>query len=204
MTPDIDLIARLGLGLIFAGAAVIGFPHRLRADRAGGKVSIRGDPAWFWRFMLIAAPALLLACIIFLINPRWMDWSAVPLPPWLRLAGLILALPGLGLFKWMFVHLGHNVTSTSVPRSNATLVTTGPYRWVRHPMYTSAHMLYLAVSLLTANWFIAACAAAGFALLAARTRIEEQRLIEQFGDAYRDYMRATGRFLPRLRRKGTG
>jgi protein-S-isoprenylcysteine O-methyltransferase Ste14 len=90
------------------------------------------------------------------------------------------------------------VTSTSMPRSQASLVTTGPYRWIRHPMYSAALILVMAASLLTANLVVVIGGLAMFALLAARSRIEEQRLIAKFGEAYRGYQGRTGRFLPRL------
>ena len=83
------------------------------------------------------------------------------------------------------------------PREQATLVTTGPYRWIRHPMYTAALTLGVAATLITANAVMAIGGLGMFALLAARSRTEERRLIEKFGDAYRDYQRRTGRFLPR-------
>ena len=54
MAPNPETGCRIALGLIFLGAAAIGIPHRLRADRAGGRVSLRVDPAWFWIFIVVA------------------------------------------------------------------------------------------------------------------------------------------------------
>jgi protein-S-isoprenylcysteine O-methyltransferase Ste14 len=87
-----------------------------------------------------------------------------------------------------------------MPRAQATLVTTGPYRWIRHPMYSAALLLLVATALLTANVIIAFGGLGMFALLAARSRVEEQRLVDKFGDAYRNYQRTTGRFVPRFAR----
>jgi protein-S-isoprenylcysteine O-methyltransferase Ste14 len=84
-----------------------------------------------------------------------------------------------------------------MPRTNATLVTSGPYRWMRHPMYTAALVLVIATTFLTASAIVGIGGVVMFALLAARSRIEERRLVEKFGDAYRDYQKRTGRFLPR-------
>lgn len=189
------------LGVIFIGAASIGVPHRLRADRTGGRVSIQVDPAWFWILMSVIGPTVALACLAFLIQPRWVDFASVEVPTWLRLAGAPFGLVGLALFGWMFHHLGLNVTSTSMPRANATLVTTGPYRLMRHPMYTAALILLIAVSLLTANAMVALGGVGMFGLLAARSRREEERLIEKFGAAYLAYRTRTGRFLPRISRR---
>ena len=82
------------------------------------------------------------------------------------------------------------------PAVRATLVTHGPYRWVRHPFYVTAALLMASVTLLTANWLIGISSVAVLALLAIRTPKEEQMLIKRFGQQYRDYMAKTGRFVP--------
>lgn len=63
----------------------------------------------------------------------------------------------------------------------------GPYRWARHPLYTAGTTFFVSLSVL--------------AMLLVRLPKEEGRLIERFGDEYREYMQRTGCFLPRLRRK---
>jgi protein-S-isoprenylcysteine O-methyltransferase Ste14 len=199
MALDVESGCRIALGLIFVAAASIGIPHRVRADRASGHVSNRVDPSWFWRAMSIAGPPLALTCLAFIIQPRWVDFARLEAPAALRWTGVPIGVLGVALFNWMFRHLALNVTSTSMPRATATLVTTGPYRWIRHPMYSAALILIVASTLLTANLVVAAAGLIMFVLLAARSRLEEQRLVEKFGDAYRAYQRTTGKFLPRLR-----
>lgn len=196
MAFDPETGCRIAVGCMFLGAACIGVPHRLRAERAGGPVSPRVDPAWFWIGMGVVGPAVAVVSLAFLFQPRWVDFAKLELPFRVRLLGAPAGLAGLALFAWMFRHLGLNVTSTSMPRGNASLVTTGPYRWIRHPMYTAALILVAADTLLTANAVVLIGGSAMFALLALRSRIEEQRLVEKFGDAYRAYQRRTGRFLP--------
>lgn len=100
---------------------------------------------------------------------------------------------------WTLSSLGKNLTDTVVTRAKATLVTNGPYRWVRHPFYVTAAILMASVTVLTANWFIGISSLAVLALLAVRTPKEEQMLIERFGQDYRDYMAKTGRFVPKPR-----
>ncbi len=197
MAIETETACRIALGVICVACACIGIPHRLRADRAGGAVSRRGDPRWFWVAMMVIGPPTALASFAFLIEPRWVDFARVELPGWLRLLGLPAGIGGVALFGWMFRHLGLNVTATSVPRATATLVTSGPYRWVRHPMYSAALILVCATTLLTANWVVLLSGLGMFGLLAARSRIEERRLGEKFGEAYRAYQARTGRFAPR-------
>ena len=189
--------ARIALVAILLATASIGIPHRLRADRAGGPVSRHNDPRWFWTSMGIIGPLLVLSLGTFLVRPRWLDFARIDAPAWVRWAGVPVGAAGVALFAWMFRHLGLNVTSTSVPRTEATLVTSGPYRWIRHPMYSAALILVTSMTLLTANAVVLGCGLTMFALLAARSRLEEQRLVLKFGDAYHVYQARTGRFLPR-------
>jgi protein-S-isoprenylcysteine O-methyltransferase Ste14 len=76
-------------------------------------------------------------------------------------------------------------------------VTTGPHRWVRHPFYVAVALAGFANSLVAANWFLLGMGSVVFVLLVVRTSKEEEKLIERFGDDYREYMRRT-RFFPRL------
>lgn len=196
MRANPETVFRLILGLVFIGVTLIGLPRRLRADRAGGRVSVRSDPRWFWILMAILGPPTALTCLGFIAQPHWVDFAQWELPILVRWLGVPVALAGLALFDWMFRHLGLNVTSTSAPRRNAELITTGPYRWIRHPMYTAVLLLVIAATLLTANLIVAFGGAGMFALLAVRSRIEEERLLEKFGEAYRTYQHHSGRFFP--------
>jgi protein-S-isoprenylcysteine O-methyltransferase Ste14 len=79
-------------------------------------------------------------------------------------------------------------------------VTSGPYRYVRHPFYLAGFVALVGGSLATANWFLLLASLVPLGFLVARTRIEEDKLIERFGDEYRNYMAKTGRFFPRFGR----
>ena len=195
---DIETTCRLALAGILVLACFDSGYHRLRAEKQGGRVSLRNDPRWFWIVMMLAMAAFLLGTLAFLINPAWLTFTKIALPDYLRLLGIPLGLVTVILNDWMFRHLGHNVTKTSMPRDNASLVMTGPYRWIRHPMYSFGGLLFLAFALLTSSWLIAVSGIVAFFMIALRTRLEERRLIEKFGDRYRNYMRRTGRYFPRL------
>ncbi len=127
-----------------------------------------------------------------------MAWSYRALPGKLRLLGLGCGLLGGALLIWTLRSLGKNLTDTVVTRRAHTLVTRGPYRWVRHPFYDSVALLLVAVFLIASNWFFLVTGCAVLALLWIRTRKEEEMLLARFGNQYRAYMVRTGRFLPRL------
>jgi protein-S-isoprenylcysteine O-methyltransferase Ste14 len=139
---------------------------------------------------------LWLSTFVYLINPDWMAWASVPLPSWLRWLGAAMMIVCLPLIYWTFSSLGKNVTPTVVTREEHNLVTHGPYRWVRHPLYIVGFLLFAGFSLLAANWFIFSVLLLGSFVLIERTSKEEELLEERFGDQYRDYMAHTGRFLP--------
>ena len=185
------------LGL-FMAAFMMSKHFRGRADRQRGKMPRRGDGAAFLVPQAIITLATLGWLLTYLFAPRWIAWSQVELQPWMRFGGGGLGVVAIGLFAWMFEHLGANVTATAQTRPDAQLVTTGPYRWIRHPMYAFGLIWFLAIILLTASWFIAITGTAGFSFLLIRCRREEANLIEKFGDEYRAYMHRTGRFFPRL------
>ncbi len=136
--------------------------------------------------------------IAYVVNPQRMAWASVPLPNWMRWTGAELLAACALLLTWTLHSLGKNLTDTVETRKAHTLVTTGPYRWVRHPFYVSALLLVVSCALLAANWFIFVCALALFTMMARRTRIEEEKLAERFGDEYHRYRERTGAFFPRL------
>ena len=146
--------------------------------------------------------AAMLGLLAFMINPAWMAWSSVRLPPWLRWTGVGIGVVAGGLLIWTVRTLGPNLTDTVVTRKAHSLVTTGPYRWVRHPFYDAAGLAILANSLTAANWFLVLTGSLALVLMIVRTRIEERHLKERFGDSYRAYAERTGRFLPRIGTRG--
>ena len=128
-----------------------------------------------------------------------MAWASVALPTWLRWIGAFLGLFAVPpLLFWTFRSLGKNLTDTVVTRREHALVTHGPYRWVRHPFYDLVFLWIVSMTLLTANWLLAILGLSAFAMMVVRTRIEEEKLIERFGDEYRTYMERPGNFFPHV------
>lgn len=136
--------------------------------------------------------------VVWMIDPRRMAWSSMPIPVWLRWAGVVIA-GGTGLLVWWTFHnLGKNLTDTVVTRRDSSLVTSGPYRYVRHPFYLSFVLGLTGVGLAMANWFVWLVGFIPFGFIVARTRIEEAKLVERFGVEYQEYMLRVGRFFPRI------
>ena len=176
----------------------IGLYHRLKSQATREKLDRRQEGLFILATLRPVGVAFWLGVIAWMIDPRWMAWSSLSLPAWLRWTGVGVMATACGLLVWTFRCLGKNLTDTVVTRQEHTLVMQGPYRWVRHPFYDSAALLMVAISLIAANWFLLVTGVVGVLLLIIRTRIEERNLVARFGDGYRAYMEQTGRFLPRL------
>jgi protein-S-isoprenylcysteine O-methyltransferase Ste14 len=142
--------------------------------------------------------ASMIGMLVYSINPRLMAWSSLPMPYWLRWVGFVTGVSALLLFFWVLRSLGNNYSTTLTIQKNQTLVSHGPYQWVRHPLYTSFILIWLGFFFISANWFIGLTGIGGFVLVSVlRTPKEEQMMISRFGDEYSAYMKRTGRFLPR-------
>lgn len=172
--------------------------HRVRSQSTREPLDRRQEGFFFLLTLRPIGLAGILGLFAFLIQPRWMEWSSVPLPACLRWAGVGICAWGGALVVWTLRTLGMNLTDTVVTRRAHTLVTTGPYRWVRHPFYLSALLISVGNALAAANGFLFAAGVLTFILMAARSRIEERKLLERFADPYRAYRERTGRFLPRV------
>jgi len=137
----------------------------------------------------------MLAIITYLINPDLMEWSSFPCPylsVGLESAWDLWRVRCLSTFHT----LGPNLTDTVVIRKEHTLVTNGPYRWVRHPFYLSGLLAVLPSPSPPPTGSSLLPGSLAVLLLAIRSRKEEQNLIARFGEDYRVYMKRTGRFVP--------
>jgi protein-S-isoprenylcysteine O-methyltransferase Ste14 len=186
--------------LLVSAFSVSGY-HRHKAERAGEERS----PAWQEEGLLVAVGlrsaglTLMLSMAAYVLSPRRMEWSRLDLSPWLRWSGAGLGAASLPLAHWVFSSIGANITPTVTTRRDHELVTDGPYRWVRHPLYSVGSTFWISLSLLAANWFMGLASVAVLVMLLVRLPKEEARLIERFGDEYRAYTERTGCLLPRLR-----
>ena len=172
--------------------------HRLQAASSGEKISRKDEGYFFAAVLRLSGLCLFVATLAYVIIPASVQWASFPLPMWFRWLGIVTGILCSFMMYWTLSSLGKNLTDTVVTRAEATLVTHGPYRWVRHPFYVTTALLMASVTVLAANWLIGVGSLLVLGLLAVRTPKEERMLIEKFGQQYRDYTEKTGRFFPRL------
>ena len=198
MQMDENIFRILAALIIFTGVGISAY-FRRKADRdSGEKISRNVDGTAFMTIVRVLGLVLWLSPLLYLANPSWMAWSRIGLPEWVRWLGVGTGLICTGLIYWLFSSLGSGITPTSATRKEHQLVMQGPYRWVRHPLYTVGSALFISFGMMADNWFIALLGILAFIAMALRTPKEEANLIEKFGDEYRQYMKRTGRFLPKL------
>ena len=193
-----DSAFRIVLLVVLLAVLPVGMYHRIKSQATGEKLDRRQEGIFILATLRPLGAVFWFGLVAWMINPAWLDWSSVRLPLWSRWAGVGVFLAGCGLLVWTFRSLGKNLTDTVVTREQHTLVSHGPYRWIRHPLYSSAALMVAALSVIVANWFLFMTGAMVLGVLVIRTKTEEANLVARFGDSYRRYMDRTGRFLPKL------
>jgi Putative protein-S-isoprenylcysteine methyltransferase len=190
-----ELPYRIALG----SSWIIGYAIRLyyeRQARGVQRVSARHltrERILYWMVFIAFVLAL-----VYAISPL-LDVAHVALPAGVRWLGLPCAILGVTLLAATHHALGRNWSGKLEIADGHRLIVVGPYRRVRHPMYTALFCMAFAYSLLSANWIVAGANLVAVTLMyLTRVRDEEQMLIDQFGDEYRRYMRRTGRLVPRF------
>lgn len=173
--------------LTVAALIAVGLYTRIQAGRSGESLDRRHE-GWPLLIAIRLCGAGLVAAV----------WTATPPPPGpLQWTGALLFALASAWLIWMYRSLGRNITDTVVTRRDATFVSHGPYKYVRHPMYSGLLAAGLSLALVLGSWPLALVAVTTFTLLAIRSKTEERFLVEHFGAAYLLYMGVTPRFVPR-------
>ena len=194
-----ETIFRIVAAVILFSGTGISIYHRRKADKETGESLPRSaDGSAMMTVIKVFGLILWLSPLVYLVNPAWMTWSKLGLPDWTRFLGVVTGVLCVGGIYWLFSSIGTGITPVSATRKEHRLSTSGPYRWVRHPLYTVGSSFYISFGLMSDNWFIITMGILAFIAMAVRTPKEEANLIEKFGDEYRSYMKRTGRFLPKL------
>ena len=153
------------------------------------------------KILIVAILGYIASIILYMLSSPWTTWSQIALPTWLRWLGVIGATSSILLVAWIHRELGRQYSAELAIQKEHALVTTGPYARTRHPMYTVLNMFSLSMALTTSDLLVILFAALIVVPFPWIARAEEEMLLETFGDDYREYMRRTGRFFPRIRQR---
>lgn len=155
--------------------------------------TVPGRRRELWTFSLFMACGVLM-CIGGIAEYYLRAWN----PVWPRFAlGLALSIGSFVLRRRTIAALGRFWSLHVEMREGHEFVRSGPFRWMRHPVYFSMILELLGPALILGAWWTLAVVAAIFIpTMCWRLRIEEAALVEQFGEAYQDYRRTTPMLLP--------
>ncbi len=159
-----------------------------------------------WESPLMKAVRVLMSlfyilAFVFVLYPEPFDIFKIEIPDYLRVVGILGTILGTVVIIWATRTLGDNFSPVLEIREGHQLVTKGPYRWVRHPMYVGNVIWILSFILLSAWWIFALYLIIFVVfIMIIRTSKEEQMLLETFGKVYEDYMKTTGCFFPKLKK----
>jgi protein-S-isoprenylcysteine O-methyltransferase Ste14 len=121
----------------------------------------------------------------------------MPAPLWT--AGVVVMWLGLTLRVWAIASLGRDFRTTVEVEPGQAVVSSGPYRWIRHPSYTGLLLIVAGYGAALGNWLsLAACVVLPLPAIVWRIHVEEAELNRVLGLAYRTYQADRARLIPRL------
>ncbi|HTX42547.1 MAG TPA: isoprenylcysteine carboxylmethyltransferase family protein [Acidobacteriaceae bacterium] len=148
----------------------------------------------------IVRTVLFLAAIALLLVDRipipWLYRHYLPVGNATFFSGAAVTVAGLLFSVWARVHLGANWSRSVTIKQNHELITTGPYRLVRHPIYTGILVGFLGSALAITQWRGMVALLLVFVSFWYKLRLEEKWMRSEFGDAYLAYARRTAALVP--------
>jgi protein-S-isoprenylcysteine O-methyltransferase Ste14 len=171
----------------------------IKANKSGGKIlpdekAIKNEGKTTFILRVISGMLFLAFLILYSIYPPFMDRIHFDFPVWLRWAGTLLAFVGVAFWIYTQNVLDKYWSPQLQIQKEHKLITTGPYKVIRHPIYTAMFIWVIGLAFFTANMIFALFALLTIFLLILRVPKEEKMMTDQFGDEYKKYMQSTRRF----------
>ena len=137
--------------------------------------------------------------IVYIFNPYYLSFANLYLLSSLRIFGILFGIVIDILLFWTFISLGKNIsTSLSISKTHK-LITIGPYKYVRHPMYILGILLFASLILIASNWIIGIWGICfQLFVIIVRTPLEEKMLENYFGNEFEEYKLRTGLIIPKI------
>jgi len=140
---------------------------------------------------------VLLQFILFGVYLIEIDLFTICLPEWFKLGVLTFTVIGIIIIVLSFYQLGSNLSPFPSPVKNANLITTGIFKYLRHPIYTGILLILFSVAIYNTSEYKLIISILLLILFQFKSKYEESRLIANF-ENYKNYMKDTGKFIPKL------
>jgi protein-S-isoprenylcysteine O-methyltransferase Ste14 len=198
----------LFLAIIFIGTSIRRY-YSYKIEKSRQRLSVRERieemvqaEGKLFTFLLMAQGIyiVILLLLYLLFAPSFVLFQ-MPLPVWLRWFGVVLGFLSVPFLVWVHYVLDRNWSVTLKLQTNHKLLTSGPYKRIRHPMYMVLIVYMLSWVLVSANFLFLVYYVFSVLLIVVRIPKEEQMMLEKFGEEYRGYMKRTGMLLPHFSKK---
>lgn len=138
------------------------------------------------------------AAVILIPVTLWFGYTGIGgLADWAYYSGLLLSVLGNAVYFWGYETLGRNFSLEVVIYRGHQLVERGPYKFIRHPMYTALILASVGLGLMAQSWVaVTIIAIVDTTAVWYRVRVEEKALIAEFGEQYRSYSKRVKRLIP--------
>ena len=194
-----ETLLRIGFFVVALSMMVVRMSWARRAKVMEPGARDVGEGAWVLPLRALFLPVWGGTLGLYLFRPELLAPVTLTVPLALRWAGLAVAAAGVGLLAWVHQSLGVWFSHRLRIREGHALIMVGPYKTVRHPMYTAFLMISGGLFLASALLPIGVVVLGGvIAVVWFRTPKEERMLTEAFGDEYRRYVARTGALFPKL------
>ena len=177
-----------GLWLVWLAGwwlAAINTKKTLRRESLGSRLTYTA-PLWVAAWLLVSSR----------IPTRALNGRFVPRAAWLYVVSVALVALGLGFATWARVYLGRNWSAAVTLKRDHELVKSGPYRWVRNPIYTGILVALAGSALARGQWSGVLAVAIAFGSFWYKARLEERVMHEAFGAEYDAYRRDVASLIP--------
>jgi len=146
--------------------------------------------------------AVMVTSYVLMFNDRlslgWLGRRFVPVSPLVEALGAGIAALGIAFAIWARRHLGENWSATITLKEGHELIRSGPYRHIRHPIYTGMLTGLSGTALALGEYRALLSLAIAVSAFYFKARKEERYLVQEFGEGFRKHREHTGMFLPRL------
>ncbi len=174
--------------------ALIRMPHIKKYKKTE---KIKSEKASREKFLTFLATVGMVVMPIIYVFTSWIDSFSIGLPDWARWSGVVIFGFYLFLFWWVHKTLGKNWSPVLEIRKDHKLITQGPYKYIRHPMYTCMWLGVAGFWLISSNWVVGIVALLTWSILYfTRLPDEEKMMIEEFGQEYENYIKRTKKVIP--------
>ena len=155
--------------------------------------------------LALFAPFWFGGIILYIFIPNWIMFLSIPIPDWFRIAMAFVTALSIPFVIWSYRTIGKNWVHALDPsqflqKKDDKLVTNGPYKCVRNPIYFGSFTFIISLALVASNLLILIPALVLITMIYLQIGKEEYMLLDRFGDEYREYMKNTPRLIPKIKK----